>query len=96
MSNRSSRAQKIAIALHLCSLKEVAALLGPHASVAALRAEVLAGRLRCIRLRPGPNSKILISQQALTDWLGEFAARRQFVSVSPTTTPTKNAVKPSK
>ena len=94
MSNRSSRAQNNSIQHPLLSLKEVAELLGPHCSVPALRAEVHAGRLRCVRLRPGPNSKILISQQALADWLDEYAGRRQLVNGPRIANPTRTQSNP--
>jgi hypothetical protein len=61
----------------LLSLQDAAARLGPHVSVAALRAEVHAGRLKCIRVRPGANAKILLRKVDLDAWLEGHAARRQ-------------------
>lgn len=61
----------------LLSLKEAAQLLGPQVSVKTLRREVLAGRLRCYRLRPGSNSRILLSETELARWLEEVAGKRQ-------------------
>lgn len=42
-----------------------------------LRKEVHAGRLRCIRARPGPRAPILISEDAFNEWLRRHAAKRQ-------------------
>jgi hypothetical protein len=61
----------------LISLKQAAAELGPEVSVKVLRREVHAGRLRCYRLRPGSNSKILVSEEDLVSWLEGVAGRRR-------------------
>jgi hypothetical protein len=65
---------------NLLSLKDAAQRLGPHVSVAALRAEVHAGRLACVRVRPGRNAKILLRQADLAAWLEGHAAQRQRVA----------------
>lgn len=59
------------------TLVQAAAALGQHVSVKVLRAEVKAGRLRCYRVRPGANSKILLSECDLADWLQNVAGSRQ-------------------
>lgn len=61
----------------LLTLAQAAQQLGANASIKVLRAEVLAGRLKCYRLRPGPNAKILISETELARWLEEVAGKRQ-------------------
>ncbi|MCB9895696.1 MAG: helix-turn-helix domain-containing protein [Planctomycetes bacterium] len=61
------------------SLKQAADALGPEVSVKVLRREVHAGRLRCYRLRPGSNSKILVSEQDLAAWLEGVAGHRRLV-----------------
>lgn len=61
------------------TLVQAAAALGQHVSVKVLRAEVRAGRLRCYRLRPGSNSKILLSEHDIVDWLQNVAGNRQRV-----------------
>lgn len=61
----------------LLTLAQAAQQLGTNASIKVLRAEVHAGRLKCYRLRPGPNAKILISETELARWLEEVAGRRQ-------------------
>lgn len=52
-----------------------------HGAIKAssLRAEVLAGRLKAIRVRPGCNAPILISEQEMMRWLKEDAGKRTIV-----------------
>lgn len=69
-------------ATRLFSLKEAANSLGPEVSVKVLRAEVLAGRLKAVRLRPGTNAKIFVTRAALNQWLNDIAGNRQFVSAA--------------
>ena len=67
----------------LLSLKQAAEALGGNIPASTLRAEVTAGRLRCMRARPSCNSPILISEEALDYWLENFAGMRQ-AALSPT------------
>lgn len=53
--------------------------LGPDVTVKALRAEVLARRLECIRTRPSCNAKILICEQAIHEWIEKHASKRTIV-----------------
>lgn len=66
----------------LFTLKQAAELLGGNIPVSTLRAEVLAGRLRCVRARPGCNAPILLTEAAIIDWLNDFAGNRQ-AALSP-------------
>lgn len=54
----------------------------PLVSVSVLRAEIRAGRLRCVRPTPGASSRILIDESELMRWLREVASRRQ-LGISP-------------
>lgn len=63
----------------LMTLKEAAEELGSAVTVKVLRAEVHAGSLRCVRLRPGRNAKIMLKEADLLEWLEEFASARQEV-----------------
>jgi hypothetical protein len=45
----------------------------------SLRREILCGRLRALRSRPGSNAKLLIRKDELLRWLNEEAAMRQYV-----------------
>ncbi|MEZ5992263.1 MAG: hypothetical protein R3E76_07905 [Planctomycetota bacterium] len=47
-----------------------------------LRAEIHAGRLRCIRARPGCNAPILVSEPEIERWLNDVAGKRQ-AALSP-------------
>ncbi len=67
----------------LLTLKQAAEALGGNIPASTLRAEVKAGRLRCVRARPGCNSPILVSEAALDYWLENFAGMRQ-AALSPT------------
>lgn len=66
----------------LLTLKQAAELLGGNIPASTLRAEVMAGRLRCVRARPGCNAPILLSEAAIISWLDEHASTRQF-ALSP-------------
>lgn len=61
----------------LLTLAQAAHALGENVSVKVLRSEVHAGRLKCYRLRPSSNAKILISEAELARWLEEVAGKRQ-------------------
>ena len=47
-----------------------------------LRLEIRAGRLRCIRARPGCNAPILVSEPEMERWLRDVAGQRQ-AALSP-------------
>ncbi|MBK8207218.1 MAG: hypothetical protein IPK87_10605 [Planctomycetes bacterium] len=64
-------------------LKEWQSVFGGAIKASSLRAEVLAGRLKGIRVRPGCNAPILVSVQEMKRWLDEVAAKRRLV-LSPT------------
>ncbi len=58
----------------LFGLREAAALLNELSgcqvvSARTLRREVSSNRLKCRRLRPSANAKILVSERDLLDWL---------------------------
>lgn len=61
------------------SLLHWAEFLGPDVTVKALRAEVQAKRLACIRTRPGCNAKILVCENAIQEWIAKFASKRTIV-----------------
>lgn len=63
----------------LYSLSALALALGDAVTVKSLRAEVHAGRLRAVRVRPGCNAKILIREEDALEWLEKVAAKRQLV-----------------
>ncbi len=65
------------------TLQQAAEALGGNIPSSTLRAEVLAGRLRCVRARPGCSAPILLSEEALHDWLEQHAGKRQ-LALSPT------------
>lgn len=56
-------------------LREVSEDLG--IPIKSLRREIYAGRLRVFRARPSSNSPILISEEAVNDWLENYASQRQ-------------------
>lgn len=64
----------------LLTLAQAAAALGENVSVKVLRAEVQAGRLKCYRLRPGANARILVSESEIARWLNVVAAKRQLAN----------------
>ncbi len=43
----------------------------------ALRAEVIAGRLKAFRSRPGCTGKILVDDDAMKSWMRDHAGKRQ-------------------
>lgn len=69
--------------IRLLTLKMVQSALGfddqgkALVSVAALRREAVAGRLRVIRARPGSNSRILVREDDLERWLEGVCGKRQ-------------------
>ena len=63
-------------------LKEWADYFQGRIPASTLRAEIHAGRLRCIRARPGCNAPILISEPEMERWLREVAGKRQ-AALSP-------------
>lgn len=63
----------------LLSLKEAAQALGGAVTPKILRAEVHSGALKCVRVRPGRNAKILFREKDLVEWLEVHAASRQEV-----------------
>lgn len=63
-------------------LKEWQLVFGGAIKASSLRAEVLAGRLKGIRVRPGCNAPILISAQEMKRWLEEVAGKRA-IAISP-------------
>lgn len=65
------------------SLKEWARFFEGRIPASTLRSEIHAGRLRCIRARPGCNAPILISESEIERWLKEVAGKRQ-AALSPT------------
>jgi hypothetical protein len=66
----------------LMTLKQAAEALGGNIPASTLRSEVLAGRLRCVRARPGCNSPILLADEAIVSWLEKYAGTRQ-AALSP-------------
>lgn len=64
------------------SLKEWADYFRGRIPASTLRAEIHAGRLRCIRARPGCNAPILVSEPEMERWLRDVAGRRQ-AALSP-------------
>lgn len=68
--------------LNFRTLKEWADYFQGRIPASTLRAEVHAGRLRCIRARPGCNAPILVSELEMERWLREVAGQRQ-VALSP-------------
>ncbi|GIK53817.1 MAG: hypothetical protein BroJett014_27900 [Planctomycetota bacterium] len=65
------------------TLKQAAEALGGNIPASTLRSEIHAGRLRCVRARPGCCAPILIEESAVFDWLEIYASQRQ-VTLSPT------------
>lgn len=76
--------------LSLKSLKEWAEVFGNRIPLSTLRAEIHAGRLRCIRARPGCNAPILISEAEMERWLRDVAGKRQ-TALSPVEASLANA-----
>jgi len=64
------------------TLKKWEHQLGGSIPVSTLRAEVYAGRLKCIRARPGCNAPILVSEEEMERWLENHAGQRQ-AALSP-------------
>ncbi len=64
------------------TLKEWEDFFGGRIPASTLRAEIHAGRLRCIRARPGCNAPILVSEPEMERWLCEVAGQRQ-AALSP-------------
>lgn len=62
---------------HLRTLKEWAQFYEGRIPASTLRAEIHAGRLRCIRARPGCNAPILVSETEMERWLKDVAGKRQ-------------------
>lgn len=58
-------------------LKEWEQYFGGRIPASTLRAEIHAGRLRCIRARPGCNAPILVSEPEMERWLRDVAGQRQ-------------------
>lgn len=81
--------------LRLYTLVEAAGLLGPSVSVKVLRAEVHAGRLKALRLRPGPNAKIFLRLSDIETWLDATASRRQLVPCKSVATRNPGTSEPS-
>lgn len=59
------------------TLKECEQLFDGRIPASTFRAEIHAGRLRCIRARPGCNAPILVSELELERWLNDVAGKRQ-------------------
>lgn len=66
----------------LLTLEQAAEALGGNIPASTLRAEVRAGRLQCVRARPGCNAPILLTVDAILAWLNDHASKRQ-LSLSP-------------
>lgn len=64
------------------TLKEWEAFFEGRIPASTLRAEIHAGRLRCVRARPGCNSPILVSEAEMERWLRDVAGKRQ-AALSP-------------
>lgn len=64
------------------TLKEWEEYFSGHIKASSLRAEIHANRLRCIRVRPGCNAPILVSEAEMERWLSEVAGKRQ-LALSP-------------
>jgi hypothetical protein len=64
------------------TLKEWEEFFGGRIPASTLRAEIHAGRLRCIRARPGCNAPILVSELEMERWLRDVAGQRQ-AALSP-------------
>lgn len=64
------------------TLREWEDLFGGRIPASTLRAEIHAGRLHCVRARPGCNAPILVSEQEMERWLREVAGQRQ-AALSP-------------
>lgn len=64
------------------TLNEWEQSLGGRIPASTLRAEIYAGRLRCIRARPGCNAPILVSEAEIERWLNNVAGKRQ-AALSP-------------
>lgn len=64
------------------TLREWEEFFGGRIPASTLRAEIHAGRLRCIRARPGCNAPILVSEQEMERWLSDVAGQRQ-AALSP-------------
>lgn len=67
------------------TLKEWAEYFQGRIPASTLRAEIHAGRLRCIRARPGCNAPILVSEPEMERWLRDVAGQRQ-AALSPVQT----------
>lgn len=63
-------------------LKEWQLVFGGAIKASSLRAEVLEGRMKGIRVRPGCNAPILISEKEMMRWLEEVAGKRT-IALSP-------------
>ncbi len=72
------------------TLKEWAESFEGRIPASTLRAEIHAGRLRCIRARPGCNAPILVSEAEMERWLKDVAGKRQ-AALSPTEAAAANA-----
>ncbi|MCA8916131.1 MAG: hypothetical protein KDB90_12025 [Planctomycetes bacterium] len=72
------------------TLKEWEGFFEGRIPASTLRAEIHAGRLRCVRARPGCNAPILISDTEMERWLKEVAGKRQ-MALSPTEAAAANA-----
>lgn len=59
------------------TLNEWAVFFGGRIPASTMRAEIHAGRLRCIRARPGCNAPILVSEIEMERWLRDVAGKRQ-------------------
>ena len=66
----------------LLTLGQAAEALGGNIPASTLRAEVHAGRLACVRARPGCNAPILLTEKSILRWLEEHAGKRQ-LALSP-------------
>lgn len=65
----------------LYTLREAAQAFGTNGiTEKSLRREVLAGRVKAYRSRPGRTAKILIAESELLRWLEDEAGARQFVA----------------
>jgi hypothetical protein len=64
------------------TLKEWEEFFGGRIPASTLRAEIHAGRLKCIRARPGCNAPILVSELEMERWLRDVAGQRQ-AALSP-------------
>lgn len=64
------------------TLQECSDLFGGRIPASTFRAEIHAGRLKCIRARPGCNAPILVSKAELKRWVSDVAGKRQ-AALSP-------------